>query len=200
MELLLASGSPRRAELLRSIGAPFTLLTPPDIDETPRPVEAPAAYVERMAREKARAGAAGLQTLAGRAVLGADTSVVHGQHILGKPRHREDALAMLARLSGSEHQVLSAVSLVTAAGQATLLSSTRVRFRSLSEAERLAYVDTGEPMDKAGGYGIQGFAAVFVEWIHGSYSGVVGLPLTETRTLLAQAGVSYWHRTGTGSD
>lgn len=200
MHLLLASSSPRRAALLQQIGVPHQRLAPPDIDERPASGEAPEDYVRRMAEEKARAGATALKDARHGPILGADTAVVWQGRILGKPRDPADARRMLAGLSGDEHQVLSAVSLLLPDWQRTLLSATRVRFRPLTEQEIDRYVETGEPMDKAGGYGIQGFGGLLVEHLSGSYSGVVGLPLNELHQLLAAAGVSYWQTIGTGSD
>ncbi len=192
--LWLASASPRRAQLLASIGVDASLLAPPDIDEQPLAGEAPLAYVTRLAAAKARVGWARLsaEQRAQAAVLGADTAVVLGQRILGKPSDQADARAMLADLSGREHRVLSAVTVITAAGENSDVSDTLVRFATLSGADIDRYVATGEPMDKAGSYAVQGFAAVFVEQISGSYSGVVGLPLAETGRLLQQAGVGIW--------
>ena len=192
--LWLASASPRRASLLASIGVPAQRLPAPDIDETPRPGESAPDYVQRMAREKARVGWARVPDPASAAVLGADTSVVLDNRILGKPRDPDEARAMLAALAGREHQVLSAVTVITVAGEQTALSVSRVSMAPLDSADIQAYVATGEPMDKAGGYAIQGFAAVFVEQLSGSYSGVVGLPLAETGQLLRQAGVLIWQQ------
>ena len=194
MILYLASGSPRRAELLQQIGAPFTVLKAPDIDETPLENEDPQRYVERMAREKSRAGerlcvATGLPD---GAVLGADTAVVLENQILGKPRDRRHALAMLMSLSGKEHQVMSALALSVAGHCQVACSITQVRFRTLDEGRLSRYVATGEGDDKAGGYGIQGLGGALVATLAGSYSGVVGLPLEQTVTLLEQAGLDYW--------
>ena len=192
--LWLASASPRRAALLASIGVDTGLLPPPDIDEQPLAGEAPLVYVSRLAAAKARVGWAGLsaeQRLQA-AVLGADTAVVLAGRILGKPSDPAEARAMLADLSGREHRVLSAVTVITADGENSDVSDTLVRFATLSGEEIDRYVASGEPMDKAGSYAIQGFAAVFVAQISGSYSGVVGLPLAETGRLLRQAGVGIW--------
>ena len=149
------------------------------------PNEAPAAYVERLARGKA---AAGLAMLEGRGeegcVLGADTSVVIDGRILGKPVDQADGLAMLAALSGREHQVLTAVALAAAGGVEARVVECRVRFRQVAPEEALRYWQSGEPADKAGGYAIQGLGAIFVSRIEGSYSSVVGLPLCETAELL----------------
>lgn len=202
MQLLLASASPRRAALLRQIGVPFALLAAPDIDERPLSGETPDDYVRRMAASKARVGAGRLSAGEPAAVLGADTAVVYDGQILGKPDSPADAHRMLTLLSGAEHQVLSAVSLLTPEWQRTLVSTTGVRFRALDDAEIRAYVSTGEPMDKAGGYGIQGLGGLLVEHLSGSYSGVVGLPFNELRELLVAASLPYWQNgqiTGSGS-
>ncbi|GAA5111302.1 Maf family protein [Alloalcanivorax gelatiniphagus] len=188
--LYLASGSPRRAELLAQIGVPFTVLRAPGIDETPAPGESPRAYVERMAREKAAAGASGAP--AGGPVLGADTAVVLGDRILGKPDDADHALATLETLNGREHRVISAVCVRLADNHRLAVSETRVRLRQLDRATLAAYAATGEGLDKAGAYGIQGRGAALVASITGSYSGVVGLPLAETVSLLEWAGVPYW--------
>ena len=192
--LWLASASPRRAQLLASIGVHVSLLPPPDIDEQPLASETALAYVTRLAAAKARVGwdilPAGQHAQA--AVLGADTAVVLGERILGKPASQVEARAMLRDLSGREHRVLSAVTLITADGEYSDVSDTLVRFAELSADDIERYVASGEPMDKAGSYAVQGFAAVFVEQISGSYSGVVGLPLAETGRLLRQAGVGIW--------
>lgn len=195
-ELLLASASPRRRELLGVLGVQFTV-APADIDEQVAPGESPADYVNRMARCKA---ATGLARAGGRpvAVLGADTAVVTEQRILGKPDDRDAAIAMLLALSGRKHQVLSAVWLADAAGAAGRLSVTEVVFRAIEPDEAAAYWDSGEPADKAGGYGIQGLGACFVREIHGSYSGVVGLPLFETAALLNSKGYGPVPGRGTG--
>ncbi len=182
--LYLASRSPRRAELLRQIGVDFTPV-PADIDETPLPGETPEAYVLRMAQEKSRAGLRAVNN-GSVWVLGADTSVVLDGDILGKPESPRQAEAMLERLSGRCHQVLSAVCLSRHAHAASRLQTSRVCFRPLETAEIQAYCRTAEPMDKAGAYAIQGYAAVFVERLEGSYSGVMGLPLLETWQLLKE--------------
>jgi len=185
--IYLASNSPRRAELLRQIGVDFHVIATA-IDESARPQETPEAHVTRLALEKARAGHATLAAEHHRPVLGADTMVVAGEVALGKPSVREDAIRMLQLLSGSTHRVLSAVALVDA-GEAWRLSISQVTFRTLSWAECAAYWGTGEPRDKAGGYAIQGLAAMFVSRLEGSYSGVMGLPIYETAELLAGADV-----------
>jgi septum formation protein len=189
--LYLASASPRRRELLTQIGVPFASISAA-IDETPLPGEPADAYVERLALAKAAAGLASLPETDDALVLGADTSVVLDGRILGKPESRAQALDMLLALSGREHQVLTAVALAGHKGSAVRCVASRVRFRQLSEAEALAYWQTGEPADKAGGYAIQGLAAIFVSRIEGSYSGVVGLPLCETAQMLAEFGIRCW--------
>lgn len=189
--LYLASGSPRRAELLAQIGVPFTVLKAPGIDETPLPGEAPLDYAQRLAHDKARAGQHALGD-AGAAVLGADTTVVVHERILGKPEDDEAALAMLRDLNGREHRVISAVCVCLGEAHRLAFSDTRVRFRRLDETRLRAYIATGEGRDKAGAYGIQGRGAALVASVTGSYSGVVGLPLEQTVPLLEWAGVSYW--------
>lgn len=189
-QIYLASVSPRRRELLRQIGVVYRLL-PVAVDETPLPDEKPDAYVARLAHAKARAG---WQTIGRRKplpVLGADTAVVVDDAILGKPHDRDEGLAMLTRLSGREHRVLSAVALATATGVAVKVQESRVGFRELTPMERAAYWDSGEPLDKAGGYGIQGRAAAFIAHLQGSYSGVMGLPLFETAELLREFGIDF---------
>ncbi|WP_213879173.1 nucleoside triphosphate pyrophosphatase [Pseudomonas sp. dw_358] len=187
--LYLASGSPRRRELLEQIGVAFSVIAAP-IDETPLPDESPRAYVERLALGKAQAGARSL-TGAG-VVLGADTAVILDGRILGKPLDQADSAATLAALSGREHQVLTAVALVDGERRQVLSVSSQVTFRPLSEGEIRAYWASGEPRDKAGGYAIQGLGAVFVQRVTGSYSAVVGLPLCETAELLGDFGIPCW--------
>ncbi|MDH0144011.1 Maf family protein [Aquipseudomonas alcaligenes] len=189
--LHLASGSPRRRELLAQIGVPFVTLIA-SIDETALPGEPAERYVERLAREKALAGLATLNVPAGAVVLGADTAVVLDGRILGKPADRAECLATLAALSGREHQVLTAVALASAQRIESRVVASRVRFRPLRAGEAEAYWATGEPCDKAGSYGIQGLAAVFVSQLEGSYSAVVGLPLCETAQLLGEFGIPCW--------
>ena len=186
--LRLASASPRRRELLAQIGVPHTVAVA-DVDEATRPGEPVAQYVERLARAKAE----GIwQQQRDLPVLGADTTVMLDGLSLGKPRDRAEALGMLAGLAGREHRVLTAVALVTAAGTRCLTSHSAVCMRASTAAERERYWETGEPRHKAGGYAIQGFGAVFIESLRGSYSGVMGLPLFETAQLLAAAGVPCW--------
>jgi septum formation protein len=187
----LASASPRRSELLRQIGVSFTVRAAA-IDEDRLGGESPEAYVVRLAAAKAETVWAAVADA--RPVLGADTAVVLDGELLGKPADAAEAVAMLERLSGRTHRVLTAVALRHAGGLDTASSESEVRFRATTHAERLAYCGTGEPFDKAGGYGIQGHAAVFVENVTGSYSGVVGLPLFETAALLARCGLPAWLR------
>ena len=189
--LHLASASPRRRELLAQIGVPFVTLIA-SIDETALPGEPAERYVERLAREKALAGLAALSDPADAVVLGADTAVVLDGRILGKPADQAECLAALAALSGREHQVLTAVALASAQRIESRVVASRVRFRPLRAGEAEAYWATGEPCDKAGSYGIQGLAAVFVSQLEGSYSAVVGLPLCETAQLLGEFGISCW--------
>ncbi|MFM1896643.1 MAG: hypothetical protein RLZZ385_1717 [Pseudomonadota bacterium] len=190
-ELLLASASPRRQELLRQIGVNFQLRNH-QVEEIQQPGEAPRAFVSRMAREKALDVLS--RTAADRpaVVLGADTAVVVDDEVLGKPRDAADGRRMLAMLSGRGHQVLSAVTLCDRDRCEEALSVTTVRFRPLDPEEILAYWQTGEPLDKAGAYAVQGYAAVFVEEIRGSFTGVVGLPLFETAALLGRFGLRCW--------
>lgn len=186
--LYLASGSPRRRELLTQIGVPFTAISA-DIDETPLDHETPAAYVERLARGKAEAGR---RSGADGCVLGADTAVVLDGQILGKPRDQADAQAMLMSLSGRDHEVLTAIAVLDDQRCESRVVRSRVRFRPITEPEAAAYWASGEPRDKAGGYGIQGLGAVFVAGLEGSYSAVVGLPLCETAQLLDDFGIPCW--------
>ncbi len=188
--LLLASSSPRRQEILAALGLEFDVRGV-DIDETPQPGEDAANMVLRLARDKARAGAA-----PGRVVLAADTAVVLEGEIFGKPVDRDDALGMLERLSGREHEVLTGVAVATNGRIETGLSRTRVQFRDIGRDEALQYWHSGEPADKAGAYGIQGLGGVFVSNIEGSYSGVVGLPVFETAHLLARAGIALTGHSG----
>jgi septum formation protein len=186
----LASVSPRRHELLTQIGVPH-IVTAADIDESPRPGERPRDYVTRLAQEKAITVRDRGATLP---VLAADTTVVLDDVIYGKPSDRDDGLAMLDRLSGRTHEVMTAVALACSDQVSVRLSVSSVRFRHLTAEEIAAYWETGEPRDKAGSYGVQGHAGVFIESLSGSYSGVMGLPLFETAELLRAAGVAYWMR------
>jgi len=189
--IYLASASPRRAELLRQLGVEFRV-HPAELDELRLAGERPGAYVERLAAAKARAVH---EELAAEApVVGADTVVVCDGHVLGKPADSAGAIDMLGRLSGRTHEVLSAVAVADGQGTHTRLSVSKVRFRPTTLDERAAYCETGEPLDKAGAYGIQGFAAAFVEYLEGSYSGVMGLPLCETAELLAPFALPRWLR------
>lgn len=193
----LASASPRRRELLTQIGVQFEL-APVDIDETPKPGEGAQSYVERLAREKAVTSLAAIRADgdnndASRAVvLGSDTSVIINNEILTKPEDATDAKRMLQRLSGNSHQVFTAVAVVSQQKQSIISVTTDVCFRPLSDDEIDAYIATGEPMDKAGSYGIQGKGAILVDKISGSYSNVVGLPLTETAALLKSFNIEVW--------
>jgi septum formation protein len=185
-QLILASASPRRSELLRQIGIRH-LVKAVDIDETPLPHESPLVYVERVAAEKSALCRSLLEE--DLPVLAADTTVVCDGRILGKPADLEQALEMLGLLSGRSHQVYTAISL-RGLQHWQAVSVNEVSFRILSSAEMRAYWDTGEPCDKAGAYAIQGLASVFVESITGSFSGVMGLPLYETAQLLAKQGIT----------
>jgi len=190
--LYLASGSPRRRELLTQIGVPFTAISA-DIDETPLPDESPVAYVERLARDKATAGHALIgdgQSAA--CVLGADTAVVLDGRILGKPLDQADAQSMLMALSDREHEVLTAIAVLDGQRCESRVVRSLVRFRAIGDDEAARYWASGEPRDKAGGYGIQGLAAVFVAGLNGSYSAVVGLPVCETAELLGHFGIPCW--------
>jgi septum formation protein len=188
----LASGSPRRRALLTQIGVPFRVLGT-TVDECVMPGEAAAAYVARVAGAKAAAGWAGRPGAAGAVpVLAADTAVVLHDSILVKPTGRADGERMLLQLSDRTHTVLTAVALATADGVESRLSRSEVTFRPITAAEARDYWDTGEPHDKAGGYAVQGRAAVFIVSLSGSYSGVMGLPLYETAELLRAAGVPQW--------
>jgi septum formation protein len=189
--LRLASASPRRRELLAQIGVPHAIESA-DVDESGRQGEAVSAYVQRLARVKAETIWQRQRDLP---VLGADTTVALDGVSLGKPQDRAHGLSMLQALAGREHQVLTCVALVTAAGTQCLTSVSTVRMRASSAQERERYWDTGEPRDKAGGYAIQGLGAVFIESLQGSYSGVMGLPLFETAQLLAAAQVPCWSAT-----
>lgn len=195
--IYLASRSPRRRELLTQIGVQFETLIfrgppreDPETDETPLVGEDPVAYVKRVARAKAEHGLRLLvwRRLMSRPILAADTTVECNGQILGKPVDGADAMRMLEMLSGREHRVLTAVSVAWSGHVETVLSESVVRFRPLEAAEIARYVASGEPMDKAGAYGIQGRAGQFVARLEGSYTGVMGLPLCETGELLKLAG------------
>jgi septum formation protein len=171
--LVLASGSPRRGEILANAGIPFVRQIPRGVDETPAPGETPVAYVTRLACSKA----ATIEAAGQRIALGADTAVVIGEEILGKPEDADDAARMLRLLSGRVHEVWTGVCLRSERGQVVDAVTTRVWFTPLSESEIESYVSSGEPMDKAGGYGIQGLASKFVTRIDGCYFNVMGLPI-----------------------
>lgn len=187
--LYLASTSPRRRELLQQIGLDFSVLRV-DVDESALPAELPPAYVQRLALSKAQAGLAQVQGES--LVLAADTTVVIDDEIIGKPESFDHAVAIWQRLSGRKHQVLTGIAVANTFHQQSLCVVTDVYFRPLTLTEMQAYWNTGEPQDKAGGYGIQGKGALLVSKIDGSYSNVVGLPLTETAQMLAQFGYSVW--------
>jgi len=194
----LASRSPRRRELLHQLGVDHQVLTQrikpdrgPDVNEDPLPGEKPRDYVLRVCRDKAESGWLRVvqRKLPVRGVLAADTTVCIGDEILGTPADAAAAADFLTRLSGQEHEVLTAVAFKFGERMETELSATAVRFRTLEPAEIERYVASGEPMDKAGGYGIQGRAGAFITEIRGSYSGVMGLPLYETAQLLKRFGI-----------
>jgi nucleoside triphosphate pyrophosphatase len=189
----LASSSPRRRELLQQIGVSFRVIGA-DLDETALQGESPLAYVSRLAQAKAQAGWERSRDSGGAPVLAADTAVVLDGRILGKPADMNDAIAMLLELSGRTHEVLTAVALRSSAGIESKVSRSAVTFRSIEPSEARAYWETGEPCDKAGAYAIQGYAAIFIVDLQGSYSGVMGLPLFETAALLETAGVTCWQR------
>jgi len=183
MKIALASRSPRRRELLEQIGIEYEVIDI-DVDEDWNENEMPEDYVCRIAIEKARAGKALLKN--DLSVLAADTAVVLDGKILGKAESKDDAITMLTRLSGKTHEVLSAVTVINTQEQ-TKISISKVTFKALSKEEIIAYCNSDEPIGKAGGYAIQGKAAVFIERLEGSYSGVMGLPLFETQQLLNRA-------------
>ena len=186
MRLVLASASPRRLDLLGRIGVVPDAVSPADIDETPHKAELPRLYACRMAAEKAAAVAA---AEAGSIIVAADTVVAAGRRILGKAEDEAQARATLSLLSGRRHRVLSALTVIDAAGQARhRLSTSIVAFKRLSDDELTDYLASGEWQGKAGAYAIQGRAEALIRWMSGSYSGVMGLPLYETRTLLKAAG------------
>jgi septum formation protein len=187
-QLILASSSPRRAELLQQLGLRFGVLRV-EVDEVPAPGQSPADYARAIALAKAQAGAAQIGAVPGLPVLAADTDVAIDGEILGKPRDAEDALRMLLRLADRSHQVFSAVAVMSAVGIDVKLSITQVHFGAITRAQAIDYWNSGEPAGKAGAYAIQGYAARWVRAIEGSYSGVVGLPLFETARLLERHGV-----------
>jgi septum formation protein len=198
--IYLASRSPRRRELLNQIGVVFdTLLfragerADPEVDETPQEDEDPVAYVERVTRAKAEhgMGVLGMRRLLPQPVLSADTTLELDGQIIGKPVNEADAMAILGRLSGKTHRVLTGVAVHFQGRTEYALSTSEVRFRTLEEEEIRHYVMSGEPMDKAGAYGIQGRAGMFVEHLAGSYTGVMGLPVCETALLLKRFGYRF---------
>lgn len=189
----LASRSPRRREMLRQIGVGFEMLVlrdhrdrGPDVDESPLPGESPDDYVQRVCLLKAEAGWKRLseRRLPAMPVLSADTTVCLGNDIFGKPADADDVRRMLSALSGTQHRVLTAVAIQSGMRAELAISESLVRFRELSAQDIEAYIATGEPFDKAGAYGIQGYAATFIPEIRGSYTGIMGLPLFETAMLL----------------
>lgn len=183
--LILGSASPRRLELLAQIGIVPDALRPADIDETPRKAEPPRDYARRMAAEKAAA----LDLAEGEALLTADTTVAVGRRILGKPADRDEAAAFMRLMSGRRHVVLTAIALRHGSRTALRLVETKVRMRSIDPAALERYLDAGDWQGKAGGYAIQGAAAAFIPWLEGSFSAVVGLPLSETAAMLAAIGI-----------
>ena len=185
--VVLASSSPRRRQLLNLIGIAHDV-RPANIDESPRPREAPRRHAERLAREKASAVATRDPDLV---TIGADTVVVINRTVLGKPADGDEAARMLALLSGREHLVITAVAVSRGKKLRSAIEEVRVRFRRLRDDEIQAYIATGEPMDKAGAYGIQGFGATIVERIEGDYFAVMGLPLVRLVGLLRDVGVNY---------
>ena len=182
MEIILASGSPRRRELMGLYGVPFTVRAA-DIDETMDPAKAPFDEVARVSRRKAEAVARCPEDL----VIAADTIVVCGGKVLGKPHSREEAAAMLRMLSGSTHQVMTGCTVLRGSRAETFTQVTELHFRPLSEAEIASYIATGEPMDKAGAYGIQGGGALFCQGIEGDYYNVMGLPVCRLGEILKKA-------------
>ncbi len=185
--IVLASASPRRRELLRQINVEHEV-RPADVDETRLPGETPDGFTGRVALSKAERVLDELQGADGRIVLAADTAVVLADEIFGKPADAIGAAAMLRRLSGRAHQVVTAVAGACGEARRLAVSSSRVSFRELDDAEIERYVASGEPMGKAGAYAVQGYAALFIERLEGSFSGVMGLPLFETGRMIAELG------------
>lgn len=190
--LVLASGSPRRAELLRRLGLDFQIV-PADIDESALEGEAPADLADRLARDKAEAVA---RDRPDAVVIGSDTIVVVDGDVLGKPTDQDDAFRMLRRLSGRQHVVITGVAIAHAGETASSCEAVDVTFRDLSETVCREYVQTGEPMDKAGSYGIQGFGSAIVDRIDGDYFAVMGLPISRLLDLFDQHGLRYAFRAG----
>ena len=185
--VVLAPASPRRRQLLDLIGIAHEV-RPANIDETPRPREAPRRHAERLAREKATTFATRDADLV---TIGADTVVVINRKVLGKPRDEAEAIDMLSQLAGREHTVITAVAVARGKKLRSSVEEVQVRFRHLRDEEIAAYVATGEPMDKAGAYGIQGYGATIVERIEGDYFAVMGLPLVRLVSLLRDLGIHY---------
>ena len=183
--IYLASQSPRRRELLTQMGVPFSSLSV-DVDESHLANETPLDYVQRVALAKAQAGLASLNNVDERPVLGSDTSVVVDDDILGKPRDEHHGAEMLKKLSNRSHQVITAVAIVTNSQVWTSTSISTVSFAALSDDDIAWYIATQEGVDKAGGYAVQGLAALFIDNIEGSYSGIMGLPIRQTGLLLRQ--------------
>lgn len=188
LQIYLASSSPRRQELLKQIGVNFRKLTV-DIEEVKKEDESPELYVQRVALDKALAGWQSNERDIDIPVLGADTEVVIDNQVLGKPQNKQHAIEMLGLLSGREHRVISAVAFVQGEKKKVLTNINKVFVRDLTEQEKYSYCDTGESQDKAGGYGIQGKAAMFISHLEGSFSGIMGLPLYETSLLLSEFGI-----------
>ena len=186
LELILASASPRRAELMCQLGLRFDV-QPADIDETEVDHETPYEFVRRLAEEKAETVSFSSEGV----VLAADTVVVHQDRTMGKPVNPQRAREMLRALSGSWHQVYTGTALVTEITR-SVVTRTNVKFKAISDREIERYIETGEPLDKAGAYGIQGVGSLFVERIEGSYSNVMGLPLLETEALFEESGTTVW--------
>ena len=190
MKLILGSASPRRKDLLAQLGLVPDAILPPDIDEDPKKGELPRPYCARLAREKAEAVPAGPDDI----VLCADTTVALGRRILGKPRDAGEAAEFLTALGGRRHQVITAVAVRRGSRVWQRESLSHVKMKRLSDAELNAYLAGGEWQGKAGGYAIQGQAGAFIPWISGSFTGIVGLPLSETAALLAAAGYPIWRQ------
>jgi septum formation protein len=190
LRLILGSASPRRKELLAQMGIVPDAVLPPDIDEDPRKGELPRPYAARLAREKALAVAAGADDV----VLCADTTVALGRRILGKPADAADAAAFLTLLAGRRHEVITAIAVRRGDRIWQRESVSTVKMKRLSDAELNTYLASGEWQGKAGAYGIQGLAGALIPWISGSYSGIMGLPVAETATLLTAAGWPVWRQ------
>ncbi|MCX7286357.1 MAG: Maf family protein [Rhodobacterales bacterium] len=190
MKLILGSASPRRKDLLAQMGLVPDLILPPDIDEDPRKGELPRPYALRLAREKALAVSAGADDV----VLCADTTVALGRRILGKPANAGEAAAFLTALGGRRHQVVTAIAVRRGDQILTGESVSVVRMKRLSDVELNAYLASGEWQGKAGGYGIQGLAGAFIPWISGSFTGIMGLPVAETASLLSALGYPVWRQ------